>query len=378
MTSLALVHDWLNQVGGAEDVLAEMHTLYPQAPIYTSIYAADLMPAAMRAWDIRPSWMNRLPGIHRHHQPYLPLYPLAFAHLDLSAYDVVLSNKSGFCHGVRVREDAYHIDYCLTPTRYVWMPDAYLEREGFGKGVAAVTKPLLAWLRRWDYEAAQRVTHFVAISHEVQDRIRRFYHRESTIIYPPVDIHRFRPNGRPPEPFFLVLSRLIPYKRIDLAVRACNLVGCRLIIAGDGRDRQALEAIAGPNIEFRGRVSDEEAEDLMARCQAFLFPGLEDFGITPLQAQAAGRPVIAYGAGGALDTVIPGVTGEFFHEQTPEALAERLANFDPHRYDPAACRAHAERFSAERFRRELGEYVQRVIEGQEPPSAYLLPHGKND
>ncbi len=372
MVSLAIVHDWLNQVGGAEDVLAEMHALYPSAPIYTSIYAPEKMPAAMRGWDIRTTWMDRLPGVYDHHQPYLPFYPLAFGRLDLTAYDVVLSNKSGFCHGVRVREDAYHIDYCLTPTRYVWMPDAYMAREGFGKAVEWGAKPLLAWLKRWDYEAAQRVTHFVAISHEVQDRIRRYYQRESVIIYPPVDTSRFRPNDRPPEPFFLVLSRLIPYKRIDLAVRACNRVGCRLIVAGDGRDRAALEAIAGPTIEFRGRVSDAEAEDLMARCQAFLFPGLEDFGITPLQAQAAGRPVIAYGAGGALDTVIPGVTGEFFHEPTPEALAELLADFDPARYDPAACRANAERFSVERFRRELGEYVARVASGQEPPSAYLF------
>ena len=371
MPDIALVHDWLNQVGGAEDVLAEMHTLFPQAPIYTSIYAAEKMPAAMRAWDIRPGWMDRLPGIHQHHQPYLPLYPLAFGRLDLTAYDVVISNKSGFCHGVRVREDAYHIDYCLTPTRYVWMPDAYLEQEGLGRAVELATKPLLAWLKRWDYAAAQRVTHFVAISREVQERIRRFYHRESVIIYPPVDTRRFRPSGEPPEPFFLVLSRLIPYKRIDLAIEACNQVGCRLIVAGEGRNRPALEALAGPTIEFLGRVSDAEAEDLMARCQAFIFPGLEDFGITPLQAQAAGRPVIAYGAGGALDTVIPGVTGEFFYEQTPEALAQVLAAFDPSRYDPAACRANAERFNAERFRRELGEYVARVAAGQEPPSAHL-------
>ncbi len=373
MTTLALVHDWLNQVGGAEDVLAEMHALYPQAPIYTSIYAPEKMPDSMRAWDIRPNWMNRLPGIHDHHQPYLPLYPLAFGHTDLSEYDVVLSNKSGFCHGVRVRPDARHIDYCLTPTRYVWMPQGYLQRESRGKAMVAnlALKPLLVWLRRWDYQAAQRVTHFVAISREVQQRIRRYYHRESVIIYPPVDVHRFRPNGRPPEPFFLVLSRLIPYKRIDLAIRACNLVGCKLIVAGDGRDREALEAIAGPTIEFRGRVSNEEAEDLMARCQAFLFPGLEDFGITPLQAQAAGRPVIAYAAGGALDTVIPGVTGEFFHEQTPEALAHLLTHFDSTRYDPAACRAHAEGFSAERFRRELHAYVQRVASGQEPPSPVI-------
>ena len=374
MFKLALVHDWLNQIGGAEDVLTQMHAMYPDAPIYTSIYAPEKMPAAMREWDIRTNWMDRLPGIHDHHQPYLPLYPLAFGATDLTAYDVVLSNKSGFCHGVKVRPDAKHIDYCLTPTRYVWMPDAYLQREGFGKMVEWGVKPLVAWLRRWDYEAAQRVTHFVAISTEVQQRIRRYYHRDSVVIFPPVDVQRFRPNDQPPEPFFFVLSRLIPYKRIDLAVQACNQVGCRLIVAGDGRDREALEAIAGPAIEFRGYVSDEEAADLMARCQAFIFPGLEDFGITPLQAQAAGRPVIAYGAGGVLDTVIPGVTGEFFNEQTPGALAEVLASFDPGRYDPAACRANAERFSNERFRRELGDYVRRVASGHEPPSARVAPN----
>ena len=373
MSSLAIVHDWLNQIGGAEDVLAQMHAMYPDAPIFTSIYAPDRMPPVMRDWNIRTNWMDRLPGIHDHHQPYLPFYPLAFGGVDLSDYDVVLSNKSGFCHGVRVRPDAHHIDYCLTPTRYVWMPDAYLQREGFGKTVEWGMKPLVAWLKRWDYQAAQRVTHFIAISTEVQQRIRRYYHRESSIIFPPVDVKRFRPNRQSPEPFFFVLSRLIPYKRIDLAVQACNLAGYRLVVAGDGRDREALEAIAGPTIEFRGRVSNEEATDLMARCQAFIFPGLEDFGITPLQAQAAGRPVIAYGAGGALDTVIPGVTGEFFTEQTPEALAEALANFEPGRYDPAACRANAERFSNERFRRELGAYVQRVVEGKEPSSDKIKP-----
>ncbi len=369
MFSLAIIHDWLNQIGGAEDVLAEVHAMYPQAPIYTSIYAPERMPEAMRWWDIRTSWLNKLPGIHSHHQPYLPFYPLGFGGIDVSDYDVVLSIKSGFSHGVRVRPDAWHIDYCLTPTRYVWMPDAYLQREGFGKGVEMGLRPLTAWLKRWDYKAAQRVTHFVAISTEVQQRIRRYYHRESSIIFPPVDTRRFRPNNEPPEPFFFVLSRLIPYKRIDLAIEACNQVGCKLIVAGDGRDRAALEAMAGPTIEFLGRVSNAEAEQLMARCQAFIFPGLEDFGITPLQAQAAGRPVIAFGAGGALDTVISGVTGEFFHEQSVAALAATLADFDPARYDPAACRAQAERFSNERFHRELGDYVQRVAAGLEPPSS---------
>lgn len=367
--SLALVHDWLNQVGGAEDVLVELVKLFPGAPVFTSIYAPAKMPAPMAAWDIRPNWLDRLPGIHDHHQPYLPLYPLGFARTDLRDYDLVISNKSGFCHGVRVRPDAAHICYCLTPTRYVWTPDAYLEREGQGRLAGLALQPVLAALRRWDYAAAQRVTHFIAISTAIQTRIRRFYHRQSTLIFPPVDVERFRPNDRPPEPFFLVLSRLIPYKRIDLAVRACSQLGVKLVVAGDGRDRAALEALAGPSIEFLGRVSDAEAEDLMARCQALLFPGLEDFGITPLQAQAAGRPVIAFAAGGALDTVLPGQTGEFFSEQSVAALAAVLARFSPDHFDPARCRAQAERFAASRFRAEFLAFVERVQTGVQPPSA---------
>lgn len=368
---LALVHDWLNQVGGAEDVLTELVSLFPRAPIYTSIYAPDKMPAIMRGWDIRTNWLDRLPGIHDHHQPYLPLYPLGFANTDLSAYDHVISNKSGFCHGVRVRSGATHICYCLAPTRYVWSPDAYLAREGQGRAARLALKPFLAPLRRWDYAAAQRVTHFIAISTDIQARIRRFYQRDSALIFPPVDTGRFRPNGRPPEPFFLVLSRLIPYKRIDLAIQACNQLGIKLVVAGDGRARPALEALAGPTVEFLGRISDADAEDLMARCQAFLFPGLEDFGITPLQAQAAGRPVIAFGAGGALDTIFPGQTGELFLDQSAEALAAVLAGFDPAQFDPAHCRANAERFAISRFRREFLAFVGRVHHGQEPPSAFL-------
>jgi len=366
--TLALVHDWLNQLGGAEDVLVEFHSLFPEAPIYTSIYAPDKMLSEMKQWDIRPNWLDLLPGIHDHHQIYLPFYPLGFATTDLSDYDLVLSNKSGFCHGVKTRPDATHICYCLAPTRYVWTPDAYLAREGLNSAAGLVLRPLISGLRRWDYAAAQRVTHFIAISTEIQQRIRRYYRRESIIIYPPVDTSRFSPNGKPPEPFFLSLGRLIPYKRIDLAIQACNQIGAKLMIAGDGRDRERLEALAGPTIEFLGRVSDAEAEDLMARCQAFIFPGLEDFGITPLQAQAAGRPAIAFGAGGVLDTVIAGKTGEFFHEQTVESLATTLAGFNSDAYDPADCRMNAERFSVQRFHLELTNYVERVSRGLEPRS----------
>ncbi len=353
---LALVHDWLNQMGGAEDVLEALVGLYPTAPVYTSMYWRDGMPAAYRQWDVRPTWMDRLPGIYRHHQPYLPLYPLAFSRLDLSRYELVLSNKSGFCHGVRAGPQTVHVCYCLSPTRYVWGFEAYAAREAIPAPLRWALRPLVRWLRRWDYKAAQRVDHFVAISSQVQARVKRFYGRESSIIYPPVDTQSFQPVSRPGD-YFLIVSRLVPYRRIDLAVRAFNRLGLPLVIAGDGRDREALQAMAGPNVTFLGYVSDAERDDLLARCRAYVLPGEEDFGIAPVQAQAAGRPVIAYAAGGALDTVVPGQTGLHFHQLTPESLAEAVTRFDDLRFDPDLVRRHALRFDKSVFEGKLGAFV---------------------
>jgi glycosyltransferase involved in cell wall biosynthesis len=220
-----------------------------------------------------------------------------------------------------------------------------------------VLKPVVGLLRRWDYAAAQRVHHFIAISSEIQERIRRFYHRESVIIHPPVDITRFGPGAEPPGDYFLAGGRLIPYKRVDLVVQACSLLGLKLVVYGDGRDRPALEQLAGPSVTFVGRVPWDELARLFQGARAFVFPGLEDFGIAPVEAQAAGRPVIAFAGGGALDTVTPGQTGEFFTELSIESLASALISFDPGRYDPAVCRANAERFSTARFQRELEESV---------------------
>lgn len=355
---LALVHDWLNQLGGAEDVLAQLVRLYPKAPVFTSLYAPELMPNTYRTWPIRSTWMDRLPGIHRHHQRYLPLYPLAWRGVDLSEYDVVLSNKSGFCHGAWTGS-ALHICYCLAPTRYIWELDGYLAREGFGASTRFAARVVARLYRGWDYAAAQRVDHFIAISTEIQARIRRYYNRESTIIYPPVDAARFQPLSDPGD-YYLVVSRLIPYKRIDLAVRACTELGLPLLVGGKGRDRARLEALAGPTVRFLGYVPDADLPGLFARCRAFLFPGLEDFGITPLQAMAAGRPVIAYRGGGALDTVIPGQTGALFDEPTVESLMAALQAFDPAAYSPDALRAHALRFDVPVFRDAITAYVARA------------------
>ncbi len=360
---VALIHDWLNQIGGAEDVLETLVGMYPGAPVYTSMYAPDLMPPAYRAWDIRTTWMDRLPGIHRRHQIYLPFYPLAFEGMPLADFDLVLSNKSGFCHGVRVPPGATHVCYCLAPTRYVWNLHDYAERERLPAIANMVLPPVITLLRRWDYAAAQRVHHFIAISTDIQARIKQFYGRESVVIHPPVDTSRFHPAPRH-DNYFLILSRLVPYKRIDLAVQAFNELGLPLVIAGDGRDRARLQATAKSNVTFLGRVSDARVAELMAHCRAFVFPGLEDFGITPVQAQAAGRPVIAFAGGGALDTVQDGVTGLFFCEPTWQCLADAVRRLDDAQFNPTAIREFALRFDTQVFKRKLSTFVQETVNRQ--------------
>jgi len=363
--TVTLVHDWLNQYGGAERVLEHLVGMFPRAPVHTSIYWRDGMPAAYRTWDIRTTWMDRLPGVYRHHQLYLPFYALAFGRMDLAdadaGGDIIISNKSGFCHAVNTGA-VPHLCYCLAPTRYVWQFEGYAARENLPGAVRVLLRPLVAALRRWDYQAAQRETlHFVAISTEIQQRIREFYGRSSEIIHPPVDVHRFAPAGSHDDAY-LIVSRLIPYKRIDLAVRAFTALNLPLLIAGDGRDRAALEAVAGPSVRFLGRVDDAELVQLLARCKGLVLPGLEDFGLTPLEAQASGRPVIAFRGGGALDTVIEGQTGVFFDAATPESLMEAVERFSAQSFDPQACRANAERFAPERFRAELLAAVGRVLD----------------
>jgi glycosyltransferase involved in cell wall biosynthesis len=357
---VALVHDWLNQRGGAEDVLESLVSMFPDAAVYTSMYWRERMPAAYRAWDVRTTWLDHAPGIYRHHQAYLLLYPWAFSQTDLSSYDMVLSNKSGFCHGVRAGK-ALHICYCLTPTRYVWDFDTYSVREMIRPLTRRLLRPVVRLLRKWDYASAQRVDRFVAISTEVQARIRHHYNRDSQVIHPPVNCVRFRPVHRPQD-YYLIVARLVPYRRIDLAVRAFNRLRLPLVIAGDGRDKTVLQEIAGPTITFLGHVSDDDLPHLFAHCRAYILPGEEDFGIAAVQAQAAGRPVIAYGAGGALDTVIEGKTVQLFRENTAEVLARAVLDFDPSDVDPADCVRNAERFSAETFTTKLREYVERALE----------------
>lgn len=354
---VALVCSWLNQHGGAERVLEVMHELWPRAPVYTSVYIPDLMPPVYRSWDIRTSFMQRLPGIRTQFQKFLPLFPLAFEQFDFTGYDAVIDNSSAFSYGVITRPETLHVSYCLTPARFLWNYHDYVRREGLGKAAQVALTPFLTGLRVWDHAAGQRPDEMVAISSLIRDRIRKHYRRESTIIAPPVECARFEVK-RGEGDYFLIVSRLIPYKRVDLAIEACRQVGARLKIVGSGRDRERLERLAvGSDTQFLGRVSDAEIRELWSNCRAFLFPGEEDFGITPLEANAAGRPVIAYAAGGALDTVVEGRTGLFFPEPTAASLADALRRFDPSAFDPRTLRAHAETFDTSVFKQRLRAFV---------------------
>ncbi len=349
---VALVHDWLNQKGGAEDVLATLVEMFPTAPIYTSIYWRNKMPASYRDWNIRPSFIDKLPFAYRNQRYYFPLFPYAFENFDLSDYDLVISNKSGFCHGVITGPNTTHICYCLTPTRYVWRYHQYAEQENLNWAIRQLLPPFLTQLRVWDKAAADRVDHFVAISKEIRRRIEKIYRRGSDIIYPPVEINRFQPASKV-EDYYLMVGRLVPYRRIDILIEAFNKMGKPLVIAGSGRDRNRLEAMANSNVTFLGYVPDNELPELFARCRAFIFPGEEDFGIAPIQAMAAGRPVIAFAGGGALDTVIPGETGTLFAEQSAEAIIQAVEFFDPMAVNPINLRKHAEQFDVAIFKKKM-------------------------
>lgn len=357
---IALIHDWLNQYGGAERVLEVLHALFPNAPIYTSLYEPRVMPAAYRSWDIRTSFMQHLPLAKRHHQPFMPLYPLAFEQFDLSGYDLVLSIKSAFCHGVITRPETAHVCYCLTPTRFLWQFHDYARRERIGRLGRLLLPLFLSQARLWDRAAADRVDDFVAISRAVAARVAKIYRRPAVVIHPPIDCRAFQPADEHGD-YYLVVSRLIPYKRIDLAIQACTALRRPLKVVGSGRDAPRLARLAGPTVEFLGRVPEAGLRALYAGCRALLFPGEEDFGLVPLEAQASGRPVIAFAAGGALDTVRDGLTGVLFREQTVEALTAAIARFETLRLDPRVMRAHAAQFDVSVFARRLLAHLAAVV-----------------
>jgi len=352
---VALVHDWLNQFGGAEVVLEAMHDMYPEAPVYTSVYDATAMPSTYRAWDIRTSFIQRLPLAHRAFRALLPLYPLAFEQFDLRGYDLVISSSSSWAKGVITTAETVHVCYCHAPMRYCW--DVYYEE--MPRRHRLVRPPLalvISLLRMWDVDGANRVDRFVANSRFVAAKIRKYYRREATVVHPPVDTDFFQPCDEDGN-FFLVVSRLRPYKRIDLAVQTFNKLGRKLKVVGVGEEMRRLQRMAADNIEFLGFVARPVLRDLMARCQALVVPGKEDFGLAPVEAMAAGRPVIAYGAGGVLETVIDGETGVLFVEQSVGSMTEAVERCLDIPFDRTYLRRHALTFDIAAFKSGLANAI---------------------
>ncbi len=353
-------------MGGAERVVEVMSKAFPAAPILTSATRAQGLFPVFREADVRNSWMQRLPGMDRHHKKLFFLYPFAFRSLRLRPGSVAWISSSGFSKWLPKPANAKFVCYCHTPPRFFWMPDSYLENEIAHPLLRRFVRMLMPLFRWSDRRQSRKIDLFLANSRNVQERIRQCYHRDSIVVYPPVDVERFQVSDRT-EDFYLIVSRLVAYKRIDLAVRAFTESGKKLVIIGDGPDRDRLEAMAGSNVSFLGRAPDEVVTKSMATCRAYVFPGCEDFGITPVEAQACGKPVIAFRAGGALETVIENETGVFFDQPEAASLVEAVEDFEQRTWDPAVIRANAERFSEARFleetRRILEPYFHAAVAG---------------
>ena len=347
MSKIALVHDYFIQWGSGTRGGGHAR-LFPTAPIYTTVALPHRLPKELRGADIRTSAMQRLPGMEQRFRQYFMLYPFAVEHFDLSEFDLIFSSSSGYAKGVRRRSDAIHVCYCHTPMRWVWRYEDYVARERFG----AVTRsllPLSLWgLKKWDLRAARQPNYYIANSRLVAQRIKQVYDREAIVIPPPIDVDRFQTSSQIDD-YYLVLSRLVPYKRIDLAIEACKRLGRRLVIIGDGPDRERLERLAGPQTEFLGRQSDSRVNYYASRCRALLFPGEEDFGMVPLEVNAAGRPVIAFKGGGAVETVVENLTGVFFKQPTSASTEEAIENFESRSWNQQALRRHAEKFDRRIF-----------------------------
>jgi glycosyltransferase involved in cell wall biosynthesis len=354
---IALVHDYLLLMRGAERAFAEIAACWPEAPIYTLLYDPAGTERRFVARTVRTSYLQHLGVRQSGFRRLLPLLPRAIESLNLDDCDLVISSSSAFAHGVRVPEGAVHVCYCYTPFRYAWH-----ERDRALKDVPGAIRPLLRatlWnIRRWDMRAARRVTHYVAISGLTRDRIRECYGREASVVHPPVEVDRFQPGS--PEDFFLVVGELVAHKRTELALEAARRAGVRITVAGDGPERRRLEGAYGGEARFLGRVDDHQLAQLYPRARAVVVPNVEEFGIVAVEAQAAGRPVVAANAGGARETVIDGETGVLFSPENVAALAEAMRYTDFDRFLPERVRTHARRFSPLEFRRQFTERVARL------------------
>lgn len=353
----AIVHDWLTTYGGGERVVEVFARLFPDAPLYTTIYDKKSLGHLFPPERVRTSYMQKIPGVTRHYKKMLRLMPRAFEEFDLSGYDLVLSSSSSCAKGVLTGANCTHISYIHSPMRYAW--DLYPE-------YLSQASPLVRWgmrrqmpgIRQWDALTGNRVDEFLANSREVAARIEKVYRRKAAVLHPPIETDFYTPSpaGRGGD-YYLVLSRFIPYKRIDLAIKACNRLGRKLVIIGSGPQEKELRKLAGPTVTFTGFISNEDVLEYYRNCRAFLFPGFEDFGMTPVEAQACGRPIVAFGEGGALDSVLPGKTGVFFPRQTVESLMEGMEELESRSWDGESIRRHAERFSASSFEDKLMKFI---------------------
>ena len=364
---IAVGHDDLTvPYAGGEKVFMAIAETFPKADIFTSMIA-DQWRSRLPDRKIITTFMQGFPLKRKLQKPLFALYPLAFESLDLSDYDLVVSSSSRFAHGVITRPETKHVCYMHSPGRMFWEPDRYF---GSNSRLKSLLAPILSYLRLWDHTAAQRVDQLIANSKNVAKKIKSYYGREAEVIYPFVDLERFKLNNqttKQPDNYYLVVTRLAPWKRVEIALAAANAVGAKLKVVGIGPDLKRLQKLAQvkdkkSDIEILGGAPDEKVTELFQNCSALIMTQEEDFGIPSLEAQACGKPVIAYGKGGALETVIAGKTGEFFESQDPESLAKVLKKFDPKRYRPEDCRENAERFSKERFQKEILEVAKRVIE----------------
>jgi glycosyltransferase involved in cell wall biosynthesis len=358
---VVVAHHWLVNMRGGERVLAQILQLFPEAPVHTLVCDRDQLDASLRDAAIFPSALQRLPGSATHYSRMLPLFPWAVRTMKTADdVDLVICSDASVVKGAKIPSGAKIVCYCHSPPRYLWDLQEEYARQASTIGLLGrmVFKASVPYVREFDRRSAQRVDHFIANSRFVQQRIQKCYGRESTVINPPVDLESFAPSGRAPEDFYLVVSQLVPYKRIDIAVDAFNALGKRLVVIGRGSELEALKRRAGRTIEFLGSQPKEVLQDHYRRCRAFIFPGIEDFGITPLEAMASGRPVIAYAAGGVLETVVDGETGFFFHDQTADALANAVRDFEAlGAPEQAVCRARAEEFSPDLFRRRIASFI---------------------
>ncbi len=355
---VALVHDYLIQFGGAERVLRVLMRLFPHAPVFTLLHDPRVTAGVLDASRIRTSILQRVPFARSRHRLFPLVMPLVVERFDLSRYDLVISASHSFGKGVLTRPDTLHLSYCFTPMRYAWDDShRYVREFGVPPIVRSLVPLALTYVRVWDALAADRVDRFIAISRFVAERIQKYYGRAADVLYPPVDCTS-APLERTPSDRFLIVSRLLPYKRIDIAIEAFNTLKLPLDIVGTGPEEERLRSLAGPTVRLHGFLPDEDIRRMYARCRAFIFPQEEDFGMTPVEAAAAGRPVLAYARGGALETVIDESTGVFFHHQTAASLAEGVERLLRLRFDPLAIRQHALQFDTDHFVHGFLRYVR--------------------